>query len=280
MSTSSEFVDSGRYSGQRLARSPDKSNFSQTCSLLSQYLKEKGTFGDLSLGMKCNFEGNGMTETFRQTATATTTMNLFPMIEKSGEVSGVSTRNAAPMSRNLKSMNLFPQQTGFASTVPKEEVPKKADSSVIKSEPETAQMTIFYAGQVIVFNDFPADKAKEVMLVASKAGSGDSNSSLVQKPLESTNLVPSGSNVVPNFGNNLVQEHVPRPSQPIVTDLPIARKASLSRFLEKRKDRITAKAPYHTSNSGAAPPKPAESKAWLGLAAQSPLGPLPFEHQA
>ncbi|KAA8523349.1 hypothetical protein F0562_009772 [Nyssa sinensis] len=272
MSSSSEFVDSGNTSCQRPARSPEKSNFTQTCSLLSQYLKEKGTFGDLSLGMKCNFEGNGMPETFRQTATATTTMNLFPMIEKSGETSGVSTRNTAPMSRNLKSMNLFPQQAGFASAVSKEEVPKKADSSVNKSEPETAQMTIFYAGQVIVFNDFPAEKAKDIMLLASKAGASDS----VQKPLESTNLVPSGSNVVPNFGNNLVQEHVQRPSQPIVSDLPIARKASLTRFLEKRKDRITAKAPYHTTNSGAAPSKPVESKPWLGLAAESPL---PFGHQ-
>lgn len=41
---SSETMDSGRFSGQR-------SNFSHTCALLSQYLKEKGSFGDLSLGI-------------------------------------------------------------------------------------------------------------------------------------------------------------------------------------------------------------------------------------
>lgn len=41
---SSEIVDSGRlYGGAR-------SNFSQTCNLLSQYLKENGSFGDLTLG--------------------------------------------------------------------------------------------------------------------------------------------------------------------------------------------------------------------------------------
>ncbi|KAA8534753.1 hypothetical protein F0562_029805 [Nyssa sinensis] len=264
MSTSLEFVHSGRFCGQRPTRSLEKSNFSQTCSLLSQYLKEKGTFGDLNLEMKCYPEGNGMPETVRQTATtATTTMNLFPVTEKSG---------ASTVSRNLNSMNLFPQQAGFASTVSKEQVPKKADSCVKKSEPETAQMTIFYGGQVFVFNDLPADKGKEIMLLASKAGSRDSNtftSNMVQKPIESTNFMQS---VIPTFGNNLIQECVQLLPQPIVTDLPIARKASLARFLEKRKDRITARAPYHTSNAAAAPPsKLAESKLWLGLAAQSPF---------
>lgn len=38
---------------------PEKSSFSQTCSLLSQYLKEGGSFGDLSLGISSNIEANG-----------------------------------------------------------------------------------------------------------------------------------------------------------------------------------------------------------------------------
>lgn len=52
MGSSSEIVESGKVSGQ-------KSNFSQTCSLLSQYLKEKGGFGELSLGLNRSFESNG-----------------------------------------------------------------------------------------------------------------------------------------------------------------------------------------------------------------------------
>lgn len=59
----------------------------------------------------------------------------------------------------------------------------------------------------------------------------------------------------------------------VCLDLPIARKASLTRFLEKRKDRITARAPYGSP----AVTKPAETKSWLGLAATD--SPVKFEQQ-
>jgi len=204
MSNSSEIVDSNRFFGQK----QEKSNFSQTCNLLSQFLKEK-----CKLGMAPK-----------------ATMNLFPVIDKPGQNLGPSTQP----------MNFFP---GFGS---KQEAAKNP-------KPESAQMTIFYAGQVIVLNDFPADKANEIMLLASKGKPVSQNqntfvSNMIQKPIESTPIVQ-------------------RP-HPIVSDLPIARKASLTRFLEKRKDRIIARAPYQTTGS---PSKPVESKSWLGLAAQSPL---------
>ncbi|KAF7146880.1 hypothetical protein RHSIM_Rhsim03G0226700 [Rhododendron simsii] len=268
MPSSSEFSESGRFAGQR---APEKStNFTQTCSLLSQYLKEKGTFGDLSLGMTRGPDTNGIPETSPQMAA--TTMNLFPVANKLGDVSGASTRNTAlMMSRNLTSTELFPQNSGLV----KEEISKKVDSSGNKSEPGTAQMTIFYGGRVIVFNDFPADKAKEIMLLASNGSShnlGTYASTPVQKPIEPTSMVPTNPSILSDIGTNMVPERVQRPPQPIVADLPkIARKASLTRFLEKRKDRITARAPYVTSNSTAFPPKPAENKTWLGLAAQSPV---------
>ena len=58
MSSSSDYSE---ISGQKPAKLPEKSSaFSQACSLLSQYLKEKGSFGDLTLGMTCNIEAAGV----------------------------------------------------------------------------------------------------------------------------------------------------------------------------------------------------------------------------
>lgn len=274
MPTSSEVVDSGRFSGQKMVRAPEKSNFSQTCNLLSQYLKEKGTFGDLNLGIS----------TGGLAAPSAATMNLFPAVDKSGQ------NSAVPAPRNLNSINFFPLQAGFAPTPAKQGVPNMADFSFSANKPKpefAAQMTIFYGGQVIVFNDFPAEKAKEIMLLASKGSRQNPNTfpstTLVQKPAEPSKLVVAPNpTVVPSFTNNIVQEHIQlqqRTPPPVVSDLPIARKASLTRFLEKRKDRITARAPYQAGNSAAAeaapvPSKAAEGKSWLGLASQSPL---PFE---
>ncbi|KAG6658162.1 protein TIFY 10A-like isoform X1 [Carya illinoinensis] len=270
MSSSQAFSE---FSGKR----PEKASFSLKCSLLSQYLKEKGSFGDLNLGMSCNVEGNGTVETYRQTAP---TMNLFPIAEK---LSDFSSRNVVA-TRNLEPMDLFPQPPGFAASLPKQVVPEIAtDSSRVDksatAEPERAQMTIFYAGKVIVFNEFPAEKAKEVMLLASQ-GSSQSNpnnqnafaASKLARIDSSSSIGTSTSVVPPSLGNKAIHEHIQPPPQPLANDLPIARRASLHRFLEKRKDRVTARAPYQyqTNNSAAAAPtKPVESKSWLGLAAQS-----------
>ncbi|KAK4432784.1 protein TIFY 10B [Sesamum alatum] len=235
---SSEKVDSGKGSAGR-------SSFSQTCSLLSQYLKVKGSFGDLSLGLTPNLaEPKG-------------TMNLLPMIEKSGQIAGAGNLNVQ--------LNKLPQLA-----VAGEEALNNSDLSGTKTESETAQMTIFYGGQVIVFNDFPADKAKEIMTLASKCSAAPNPHPAAfapplaaQSPAESTTSTPNNA---PACG---IQERARRPPQPpLGSDLPIMRQKSLARFLEKRKDRITANALYQTSKP-AAPPKTAET--WLGLAPQFPV---------
>ncbi|KAI3410862.1 Tify domain-containing protein [Psidium guajava] len=276
MSNSSEQSDSGSFAGKSPARPLEKSSFSHTCSLLSQFLKEKGSFADLNLGMSPGADASGAPGMSRHAAT---TMNLFPISEGGADVFG---RNRE--SRNAKSMDLFPQQAGFGST--KEGVSKMNNSSLNKKEPETAQMTIFYAGQVIVLNDFPADKAQEVMLAASKASSLSQHvpavapnlakskpafaANYAKNPVESGVVASSSPVAVPARGANAIQEHIRPSTEPLACDLPIARRASLHRFLEKRKDRLTARAPYMTTSSGsaAAPPKPAGTEPWLGLAAQ------------
>ncbi|KAI4376487.1 hypothetical protein MLD38_014243 [Melastoma candidum] len=93
-------------------------------------------------------------------------------------------------------------------------------------EPKTAQLTIFYAGKVVVFDDFPPQKVKDVVMMASRA-------SFVGA------VGPTPADVPPPL-----KKSAPRPTETAACDLPIARRASLHRFLEKRKDRLTARAPY------------------------------------
>ncbi|CAN6204566.1 unnamed protein product [Urochloa humidicola] len=105
------------------------------------------------------------------------------------------------------------------------------------SEEDAQQLTIFYGGKVVVFDKFPSTKVKDLLQIVS-AGGDDATAA-------------------------------PQPSQNSLSDMPIARRNSLHRFLEKRKGRITAKAPYHQVNSpvGMEASKQAtgEKKSWLGL---------------
>lgn len=236
MSSSSEFSE---VSGNKPpARSPEKlTTFSQTCNLLSQYIKEKGCFKDLSLGMTCNTDPTGSSETSQ----SATTMNLFPTMEN----------NLTP--KNLTTMDLLTPQAALN------------NSNAIKG-PKAAQLTMFYNGQVIVIDDFPADKAHELMGFANKGISQSQNNSvytytqsqpsfppnMVRPSVDSTAPVTT-MNIIPSTSTATGPQVLCRPN---VCDLPIMRKASLHRFLAKRKDRVTAKAPYQVN-------KQAESMSWL-----------------
>ncbi|KAF8720600.1 hypothetical protein HU200_023669 [Digitaria exilis] len=80
----------------------------------------------------------------------------------------------------------------------------------------TAQLTVMYGGRVLVFDDVAADKAAAVMRVAQQADVLD--------------------------------------GQP--ADLQVARKASLQRLMEKRRDRLRERAPYApAARLGVLPPR-------------------------
>ncbi|OIV94637.1 hypothetical protein TanjilG_25861 [Lupinus angustifolius] len=176
-------------------------------------------------------------------------------------------------SLSLTPLNLFSQQVS--------DLPNMGNSSVIKSDPRSAQMTIFYGGEVIVFDDCSAEKAKEIVSFVNKGKSQIQNNNNFPYTFTqthpsfpaatSTSQFPFDMNVIPDNSNNLVQEHhTQAPSRPVSCGLPLTRKASLYRFLEKRKDRIAARTPYQTSNPTIAPYKPAESMSWLALSPHSP----------
>ncbi|KZV51283.1 protein TIFY 10A-like [Dorcoceras hygrometricum] len=239
-------------SSEVLDSSGKRANFSHTCSLLSQFLKgNNGSFGELSLGLSKNLEHK---------VVPTGTMNLLPMIEKSDQ-------NQAPPNLNSP-LNMFHHLVGGGRV---ETMKKSEISSGTKLVAENAPLTIFYAGQVIVFNDFPADKANEIMMLASKSSAAaaqnhhfPASAQPITTPQSPTESATSFPNAVPSLA---VQDLAHRTPQ-FASDLPIARKNSLARFLEKRKERTTASEPY-PARKPAAPLKAGQNnEAWLRLGPQ------------
>ncbi|KQJ96453.1 protein TIFY 11e [Brachypodium distachyon] len=83
----------------------------------------------------------------------------------------------------------------------------------IREEPAQAQLTIFYGGRVVVLEDCPADKAAALVRLAAAAAAAAPEKK--KKEL----------------------------------DLPVARKASLQQFMDKRKARLAARAkPYRRAD--------------------------------
>nr|CAB3458608.1 unnamed protein product [Digitaria exilis] len=225
-------------------------SFAVACSLLSRFVRQNGpAVAELGLGIK------GEAESQRAPAT----MSLLPAAE------------AEEAERRKETMELFPQSAGFGVQDAARETEKKDKSQ---------QLTIFYGGKVLVFDDFPADKAKDLMQLASKSGPVVQNVGLPQPPAPATvtdntkvhKAMPAPVSNLPVAPAAAAQ----KPARTNASDMPIARKASLHRFLEKRKDRLTSKTPYQNSPADATPvKKEPESQPWLGLgpnAVKSNLG--------
>ena len=91
---------------------------------------------------------------------------------------------------------------------------------------EKAPLTIVYDGRVLVFEDFPADKAEELMQLA---GSGTSAAPQNKEaPAAVQQEKPAAANQ---------SAAAAAAAAAALPDLPIARNASLQRFLQKRKHR-------------------------------------------
>lgn len=187
---------------QLSAKAAGGSRFAVTYGLLRQYMKEQGGSG----ATRCLAPAVGV--------------GLMPEADAAAAA-------AEATEERTTVLELFPQQAGTLKDEQQRKRKERADGR--------APLTIFYGGKMVVFDDFPAEKAEELMQLA---GSG-----------------------------NAAQDAL---GQPSLTDMPLARKVSLKRFLEKRKNRLTAADPYPAaaaaSESSTKPPAVKDEGApWLGV---------------
>ncbi|KAH8964714.1 hypothetical protein BDL97_04G081500 [Sphagnum fallax] len=148
----------------------------------------------------------------------------------------------------------------------------------------TAQLTIFYAGVVNVYDDISLEKAQAIMMLASNANSRSSTHTDAPTSVGSSRpfsapmsgpqpspaspappttqttttagvTVPSAALPPPELLPVLIASTLRQPTvRNVQIELPQARKASLARFLEKRKDRARSKGPYPPKTDGSTTP--------------------------
>ncbi|KAH9329322.1 hypothetical protein KI387_001430 [Taxus chinensis] len=121
-------------------------------------------------------------------------------------------------------MDLFRSEREHDATLP---LSDRRSVSETQDKQSTTQLTIFYNGAVNVYN-VSAEKGEAILQLASNNSLGKTASHIASGEIKEEILKPSAR-------------------------LPMARKLSLQRFLQKRKDRLSTAAPYNVTSTSNTP---------------------------
>ncbi|KAI9122812.1 hypothetical protein K1719_005701 [Acacia pycnantha] len=122
-----------------------------------------------------------------------------------------------------------------------------ANRSLPASGPNASQLTIFFNGNVCVYDGIPAEKVHEIIrIAASAAKSADMKNGIQSSFTSPIPTRPSSPQGTPNDVASPKPLCFPGQKSSIcgLQEFPIARRQSLQRFLEKRRDRLGSRAPY------------------------------------
>lgn len=160
-----------------------------------------------------------------------------------------------------RTMQLFPTRAGGGTSSSSHEQPDDDAQAANK-----ATLSIFYEGRMLVFEEFPADKAKALMQLAA----GSSGSSAAAAAAANNKDAPA-----PVVRVRRVPEQ-PAATAPLAVPsdlLPVARKVSLQRFLQKRKERIAATEPYPEPEKDDVPATATATAGWQATALKDKPAP-------
>ncbi|KAJ0495067.1 putative transcription factor TIFY family [Helianthus annuus] len=127
------------------------------------------------------------------------------------------------------------------------------------------QLTIFYKGMVNVYDDMSPEKAHAIMSLARNEARAQAHAATPRTPV--VDVVHAGQPMTTSspvsIGTSTARDASKEMSslrRVIQSDVPQMREASLARFLQKRRERVMASAPYSSKPASSSAPNKDDHK--------------------